>query len=127
MTPSLGLIWGVTSFVAPVQVRAVGFGAQLAQRGTFGLVMRGELFEILHPFALARLIFGQEYYFRACDTTIQLCGEWILIEDRSPMRVPPVWVKNETMTRQIWDALVLAGAEIKAEVRNDAEAHPTNP
>jgi|HubBroStandDraft_5_1064220.scaffolds.fasta_scaffold554216_1 hypothetical protein len=97
----------ITRYLAPVQVRTARSGLRATQNGTFGLVMRGETFEILHPFALARLLFGQDYCFRACDTTIQAQGEWILIEDRSPLRVPAVLIRNTKMTRQM---LVLAGA-----------------
>jgi hypothetical protein len=36
------------------------------------LAVRGDAFQVSHPFPLARFIFGQDYCYRADDTTIEV-------------------------------------------------------
>jgi hypothetical protein len=63
----------MVTFQARVDVRAKGIlGAMLSQRGPLYLIGCGDAFEVSHPFPLARFVFGQDYRYRAEDTTIEV-------------------------------------------------------
>ena len=84
-------------------------------RGTLRLTVRGDLFEVSHPFPLARFLFGQDYCYRAEDTTVELVPglwyDWIEIGGQPGTGLSPMRIGRRKMTRQIWDALVRAGAQ----------------
>jgi hypothetical protein len=84
------------------------------QRGPLYLTVRGDLFEVSHPFPLARSLFGQDYCYRAKDTTVELLPglwrDWIEIGGQPGTGLSPILIGRRKMTRQIWDALVRAGA-----------------
>lgn len=126
MTASLGLVvaldrnsppppaWAVVGTLGILLAGFVGIGWAARSRRRREVPIRQEVAAApitgYLPPVQVRLLFGQDYCFRARDTTIQMQGEWILIEDRSPMQVLPLLIRNTKMTRLIWDALVLAGA-----------------
>jgi hypothetical protein len=84
-------------------------------RGGLRLTVRGDLFEVSHPFPLARFLFGQDYCYRAEDTTVELVPglwyDWIEIGGQPGTGLSPMRIGRRKMTRQIWDALVRAGAQ----------------
>ena len=105
----------MVTFQARVDVRAKGIlGAMLSQRGPLYLIVCGDAFEVSHPFPLARFMFGQDYCYRAGDTTIKVVPgprhDWIEISGQPIGSAAPIWIGRRDMNRQIWDALVRAGA-----------------
>ena len=84
-------------------------------RGGLRLTVRGDLFEVSHPFPLARFLFGQDYCYRAEDTTVELVPglwyDWIEIGGQPGTGLSPMRIGRRKTTRQIWDALVRAGAQ----------------
>lgn len=84
-------------------------------RGGLRLTVRGDLFEVSHPFPLARFLVGQDYCYRAEDTTVELVPglwyDWIEIGGQPGTGLSPMRIGRRKMTRQIWDALVNAGAQ----------------
>jgi hypothetical protein len=55
----------------------------LAGSGPLYLVVHGDAFQVSHPFPPARLLFGQDYCYRAHDTVVEMVPgvwhEWIEI------------------------------------------------
>jgi hypothetical protein len=94
-----------------VDVKANILGVMLDANGRFHLTVRDGGFEVRHPFVLARFLFGQDYCYRAADTTIRVVpgflGDWIEIEGQPAGRIR---IRQKNMNRQIWDALIRAGA-----------------
>ena len=89
-------------------------GVNTEDRGMLRLTVRGDLFEVSHPFPLARFLFGQDYCYRAEDTTVEvvpgLWHDWIEISGQPGMRAARIQIGRRKMNRQIWDALVRSGA-----------------
>jgi hypothetical protein len=104
----------VVDFRASVDVKADMLGLMLSARGRLDLVVRGDAFEVSHPFPLARLLFGQEYAFRAGDTTIEivpgLWHDWIEIDGQQSGPAARIWIGRRNQNHQIWAALLRAGA-----------------
>ena len=105
----------VVTFQARVDVRAKGIlGAMLSQRGPLYLIVCGDAFEVSHPFPLARFVFGQDYCYRAEDTTIEVVPGprhgWMEISGQPIGSAARIWIGRRSMNRQIWDALVRIGA-----------------
>jgi hypothetical protein len=100
-----------------MQARAVTtFQARVdTDRGALRLTVRRDLFEVSHPFPLARFLNGLDYCYRAEDTTVEhvpgLWHDWIEIGGRPGTGLSPMRIGRRKMTRQIWDALVCAGAQ----------------
>jgi hypothetical protein len=63
----------VVTFRAGVDVKQNTLGLMLSAKGRLDLIVRGDAFEVSHPFPLARLLFGQEYRCRAADATVEWC------------------------------------------------------
>ena len=86
----------------------------LSARGPLDLAVRGDAFAVSHPFPLARLLFGQEYAYRASDAAIEvvpgLLHDWIEIRGQPGSSAARIWIGRRNLNRQIWDALVGAGA-----------------
>jgi hypothetical protein len=105
--------WPVT-FRARVDVNANVLGTMTSQHGPLYLTVRGDAFEVSHPLPLARLLFGQDYCYRADDTTIEvipgLLHDWIEISGQPDSSAARIRIGRRNMNRQIWDALVRAGA-----------------
>lgn len=106
------------TFQAPVRVLAGGAGLPIAQRGSFRLVVRGDLIEVTNSFRPAR-VFGQQYCYRAPDVTVKVVAgfrhHWIEIDGQPPRTAALIWIRQPARTRQLWYALTAAGA------------HPTGP
>jgi hypothetical protein len=102
----------VVTFWASVHVKANILGAMVTAKGALTLTVRGDAFEVSHPFPLARFLFGQDYRYRAADTTVKavpgLWHDWIEVNG-SPGSAR-IQVGRRQMNLQIWDALVRAGA-----------------
>jgi hypothetical protein len=75
------------AFEAPVRVLSGGAGLPMAQRGSFRLVVRGDLIEVANSIRPARLL-GQQYCYRAPDTTVKVVAgfrhHWIEIDGQPP-------------------------------------------
>jgi hypothetical protein len=101
-------------FRARVHVRVSVLGLWVNANGALNLIVRGDAFEVSNSSPLARILFGQEYCYRAGDTTIEvipgLLHEWIEIRGRSAGPAARIQVWRRKLNRQIWDALVRAGA-----------------
>jgi hypothetical protein len=100
---------------APAPIAACLPGGTLGHRitqaaGGAGHLPSGLVLES-HPFRPARFLFGQQYTYRAGDATIEvipgLLHDWIEIDGQSTARI---WIGRRNLNRQIWDALVRAGA-----------------
>jgi len=84
------------------------------------LIVYADGFEVTNSFPPARFLFGQQYAYRAADTTIEvvpgLLHNWIEIGARhQPGRQPParaarIRLGRKHRLRQIWDALLRAGS-----------------
>lgn len=107
------------TFRARVDVKANVLGIMLPARGRLDLIVRSDAFEVSHPVALARFLFGQDYCYRAEDTTVRtvpgLLCDWIEIDGPPVTPADRIQIRRRDMNRQIWDALISAGA------------HPTGP
>jgi hypothetical protein len=83
--------------------------------GWLRLTVLGDLFEVSHPFPLARFLNGLDYCYRAEDTTVELVPgswhDWIEIGGQPGTGLSAMRIGRRKMTRQIWDALVRAGAK----------------
>jgi hypothetical protein len=104
----------VVTFRVSVDVKADTLGMMLSAKGQLDLIVRGDAFEVSHPFPLARFLFGQEYCYRAEDTTVAvvpgLRHDWIEIAGQSARTAARIWIGRKNLNRQIWDTLVRAGA-----------------
>lgn len=104
----------VVTFRARVDVKANVLGMMLSARGPLYLIVRSDAVEVSHPFPLARFLFGQEYCYRAEDTTVEvvtgLRHDWIEIDGQPAGTAARIWIGRRSMNRQIWDELVRAGA-----------------
>jgi hypothetical protein len=70
-----------------VRVLVGSVGLLMPPKGSFYLVVRGDLFEVSNPFQPARLL-GQQYCYRAQDTTVKVVAglrhHWIEIDGQPP-------------------------------------------
>jgi hypothetical protein len=101
------------TFNMSVNARESWLGMIVPVNGRLNLFVWGDIVEVSHPLWLAGFLFGQEYFFLARETTVQVIPgrrEWILIEGHWQGRTTQVWVAKRGMTREIWNALVYAGA-----------------
>lgn len=101
-------------FRARVDVKANILGIMVPARGRLDLIVREGAFEVSHPSPLARFLFGQDYCYRAGDTTVQaipgLLRDWIEIGGQAVDPADRIQVRRRNANRQIWDALISAGA-----------------
>jgi hypothetical protein len=85
------------------------------QRDPLYLTVRGDLFGVSHPLRLVRYLFGEDYCYRAADTTVEVVPgrwhDWIEVHGQPGTGIAPIQIGRRKMNRQIWDALVQAGAE----------------
>ena len=104
----------VVTFRARVDVKSNVLGMRLSAQGQLHLIVRGDQVEVTHPFPPARFLFGQQYCYRAETTTIEvipgLWHDWIEIGGQTAGTEARIWIGQRRMNRQIWDALVRAGA-----------------
>jgi hypothetical protein len=102
------------TFRARVDVKANFLGLMLPASGPLNVIVHGDAVRVSHPFPPARFLFGQDYCFRAEDITIKivqgLSRDWIEVEGQPPGTAARIQIGRRNMNRQIWDALVHAGA-----------------
>jgi hypothetical protein len=102
------------TFRSAVDVKANFLGTMVAARGPLYLVVYGDSFQVSHPFLLARLLFGQDYRYRAQDTAVEMVPgvlhDWIEISGQPADSAARIWIGRRKTNRQLWDALVDAGA-----------------
>ena len=104
-----------TNFRAQVSVKVplIG-GIGLPSRNDRALAVHGDAFEITQRSWIACRVFGQEYCFRARETSIEVARSplrtWIVIRGGQPGS-GPVWISQPRQLGPIWDALVTAGAQ----------------
>jgi hypothetical protein len=100
---------------AGVDVKANILGIMLPTSGPFNLIVHGDAIRVSNPFSPARLLLGYEYCYRAEDTTIKvvagLSHDWIEIEGQPTGTAARIQIGRRNTNRQIWDALVHAGAQ----------------
>jgi hypothetical protein len=103
------------TFRAGVDVKANILGIMLPTSGPFNLIVHGDAIRVSNPFPPARLLLGYEYCYRAEDTTIKavagLSHDWIEIEGQPTGTAARIQIGRRNTNRQIWDALVHAGAQ----------------
>jgi hypothetical protein len=102
------------TFRSGVDVQAYLFGTLTTQHGPLYLNVHGDAFEVLHVFPLAWFLFGQDYCYRARDTTVEMVPgvrhDWIEISGQQPGSAARILIGRKKMNRQLWDVLVSAGA-----------------
>ena len=102
------------TFRAGVDVKASYLGRMLPVTGPLYLVVRGDVFRVSHLLPPARFLFGQQYSYRAEDTTIKvvpgLRHEWTEIDGQQAGTAARIWIWRPGMNRQIWNVLIGAGA-----------------
>jgi hypothetical protein len=114
-----GLIWLRRRNEAPLrhEVRAqpVTFRKSVTARGfhqDMNLIVHGDAIEI--SFAPLRIVFGVEYYFRACEAKVELHhgirGDWIRITGKTNGKNFEFLITSRYGLREAWEALAGAGA-----------------
>jgi hypothetical protein len=102
------------TFRSAVDVKASTFGTMTSQRGPLYLVVHVDAFQVSHPFPLARLLFGQDYCYRARDTAVEMVPgvlhDWIEVSGQPEDSAARIWIGRRKTNRQLWDVLVGAGA-----------------
>jgi hypothetical protein len=105
------------TFAADVAVRVRTLFGDVPLRGEMTLLIRGGFIEVSNPFPPARVLLGQEFYFRAND--VQLAaglsawgGACITINGLSSGKQVILTITERKRIRAIWDALVGAGAAV---------------
>jgi hypothetical protein len=102
------------TFRSGVDVRARYFGQLASQRGPLYLNVYGDAFRVAHVLPLTWFLFGQDYCYRARDTTVEMVPgmlhDWIEISGQPAGSAAQIWIGRRKMNRQLWDALVAAGA-----------------
>ena len=101
-----------------VKVPLIG-GIGLPSRNDLALTVHGDLIQISQRSWAARRALGQEYCFRARETSIEVARSpfrtWIIIRGGQPSSGQPgsgpVWIWHPRQLGPIWDALLAAGAQ----------------
>jgi hypothetical protein len=97
-----------------------GWGGWLDLKSGMALVVRGDAIEISSVAWPFRIVMGEEYYFRARETTIQVRREpsrpfelrWIVVTGRTDGKDVRLAIstRNAHQLSQVWNALAGAGA-----------------
>ena len=86
-----------------------------SKSGLFSLIVHGDAFEVSDAFPLSRFLNGQDYCYRARDTTVEMVRgvlhDWIEICPLPGTGAIRIRIGRRTMNRPLWDVLVSAGAE----------------
>jgi hypothetical protein len=100
-----------------MRARPVTFQASVAvdsSRGPFYLSVHGDAFEVATVFPPFRLLNGEDYCYRAQDTTVEMVHgvlhDWIEICGQPGSGAVPIRIGRRKMNRQLWGVLVSAGA-----------------
>jgi hypothetical protein len=102
------------TFAADVAVRVRTVFGDVPLRGEMTLLAKGGFIEVSNPFPPARVLLGQEFYFRA--NVVQLesgLNAWgrasITIDGHSSGKQVILTITERKRIRAIWDALAAAG------------------
>jgi hypothetical protein len=102
------------TFRSGVDVKARLFSQMASQHGPLYLNVYGDAFRVAHALPLAWFLFGQDYCYRAQDTTIEMVPgmlhDWIEISPQPAGSAAQIWIGRRKISRQLWDVLVNAGA-----------------
>jgi hypothetical protein len=102
------------TFQASVAVKVGAVDPMDSQRGPFYLSEHGDAFEVATVFPPFRLLNGQDYCYRAQDTTVEVARgvlhDWIEICGHPRSGAVRIRIGRMKMNRQLWDVLVNAGA-----------------
>jgi hypothetical protein len=95
-----------------------GGGWRTGPHGEIDLIVRSDAFEVSCSIAPARVLMGLEYYFKASETTLQVCQipfgfskrDWIVITGRRLGEELQLAIAQRNGLRDAWTALIEAGA-----------------
>lgn len=100
------------TFRTQVEVRQNALGPWQSGGGPCELTVHGDMFKVSNVFPLAWFLFGQQWCYRADDTTMEAVldrrHDWIEIVARHRPDGPRIRLARKRMNREIWDALVQA-------------------
>jgi hypothetical protein len=103
------------TFRARVDVKAGAVDPMESKSGLFSLSVHGDAFEVSDAFPLFRFLNGQDYCYRAKDTTVEMVRgalhDWIEICPLPGTGAIRIRIGRRTMNRPLWDVLVSAGAQ----------------
>ena len=103
------------TFRARVDVKVGAVDPMGSKSGLFSLSMHGDAFRVADEVPLLRFLNGQDYCYRAQDTTVQMVRgvlhDWIEICALPGTGAMRIRIGRRKMNRQLWDVLVSAGAE----------------
>jgi hypothetical protein len=102
------------TFQASVDVKVGAVDPMESKSGLFYLSVHGDAFEVSDAVPLFRFLNGQDYCYRARDTTVEMIGgvlhDWIEI-CALPGTGAIRRIGRRKMNRQLWDALISAGSQ----------------
>jgi hypothetical protein len=102
------------TFQASVAVKVGAVDPMESQRGPFYVSVHGDAFEVATLFPPFRFLDGQDYCYRAQETTVEMVHgvlhDWIEIRGQPGSGAVPIRIGRRMMNRQLWDVLVSAGA-----------------
>ncbi len=86
--------------------------------GLIELIVRTDGFEVSSAIPPVRVALGLEYYFRACDTTIEVSQlpsgvykrDWIVIKGQQLDKEVQLAIAQKSSLHEAWNALARAGA-----------------
>ena len=103
------------TFRSRVRVNAELFGMMASLHGNLHLNVHGDAFEIVDNMPVSKFVFGMDYCYRAQFTNVQVIrlgrSECIEITGYPGSTAVRVRVWGCDANRQVWDALVAAGAQ----------------
>jgi hypothetical protein len=103
------------TFRSWVNVKEGAVDPMISQRGPLYLEVRGDAFEVSHSLPAFRSLNGQDYCYLAQDTTVEMVRgvlhDWIEICGLPGSGAARIRIGRRKMNRQLWDALVSAGAQ----------------
>jgi hypothetical protein len=102
------------TFQAGVDVKVGAVDPMESQRGPLYLSVHGDAFEVSHALPIFGFLNGQNYCYRAQDTTVEMVPgvlhDWIEICGLPGSGAVRIRIGRRKMNRQLWDVLVNAGA-----------------
>jgi hypothetical protein len=102
------------TFRARVDVKVGAVDPMESQGGPLYLSVHGDAFEVSHALPLFRFLNGQDYCYRARDTTVEMVHgvlhDWIEICGLPGSGAVRTRIGRRKMNRQLWDVLVTGGA-----------------
>jgi hypothetical protein len=103
------------TFRASVDVKVGAVDPMVSKSGLFYLSVHGDAFEVSDAVPLFRFLNGQDYCYRAQDTTVEMVRgvlhDWIEICALPGTGAIRIRIGRRKMNRQLWDVLVSVGAQ----------------